>query len=148
MNRFTYWRNNVLISDVKPIKKIPKGGTEHLVYYKILNHEFDESPYWQMSLDESQKFEQEKINWLQSNPRASKVAYEDWEMGRRRVYNKKIFKLKEEHQRLELKRLTELEKELNNAFGFDYSPINFETFEGSLEELYFEYKKVIHKILI
>ena len=148
MNRFTYWRNNVLISDVKPIKKVPKGGTEHLIYYKILNHEFDESPYWMMAIDENQKFEQEKNNWMQSNLRASKIAYEDWESGRRRVYNKKIFKLKEEHQRLELKRLSELERELNHAFGFDHSPINFDTFEGTLEEMYFEYKKIIHKILI
>lgn len=143
MNRFTYWRNNVLISDIKPIKKVPKGGTEHLIYYKILNHEFDESPYWLMAIDERQNFEQEKINWLKSNPRSSKIAYEDWESGRRRVYNKKIFKLKEEHQRLELKRLSELEKELNNAFGFNHSPINFETFDGTLEEMYFEYKKIV-----
>ena len=148
MNQFTYWRNNVLVSDVKPLKKVPKGGTEHLIYYKILNHEFDESPYWKMADDEVKKFELEQREWKERNQRSSSESYQDWYCSRRRVYNKKIFKLRDEHHRLELKRLTDLEKELNHAFGFDRSPIDIATFEGSMEDLYFEIKKIIHKLLI
>lgn len=137
-DQFNYWRNGVIKN--KSIKKVPNGGTEKLVYYQILNGEFDESPFWKMSEMELEKLQEEIIIWRQNNRRASEEAFEDWVMNRRKVYNKKIQKQREEHQRFEEQCLRNLEKALNKAFKFEVSPIDIEAFEGSLTELYFAYK--------
>ena len=142
-NQFTYWRNDVLISDTKPVKKVPKGGTEKLVYYKILNGEYDESPYWNMSLDCIEQLKNEVLDWKQKNSRACSDAFDDWYCNRRKVYNKKIIKLREEHQRLELKRLVELEHQFNKDFGFDTFPIDLGSFDGNLQDLYQQIKEMI-----
>lgn len=141
MNRFTYWKRGKNLTKSK-IKKIPSGGTEKLIYYKILNGEFDESPYWKMALEHEQTFKNEKVQWKTDNKGTSKEAYQEWEMNRRKTWNKQIFKLKESHYENEIKLLRKLEQELNNAFGFSHSPVDFETFEGSMVELYEEYKRI------
>jgi len=142
MNRFTYWKNGVLIGK-KSITKVPKGGTEKLVYYQILNGEFDESPYWKIALEEEAKFEGEIVMWKEGNKRASKEAFEDWKMNRRKVYNKKIQKLREEHQKYEVDRLFKLKKRMNHDFPSVLNSVDFDSFEGNLVELYFECKNQI-----
>ena len=89
----------------------------------------------------------EKKEWKERNPRASKHSYEDWKMVRRNKWNKEIFKLKEAHQEYELKTINNLIQELNHAFGFVNCPINLEMFEGTLEDLYWAYKKEIQKLI-
>ena len=145
-NQFTYWKRGVNLGK-KKLKVKPKDGKEHLIYYQIRNGDWDESPYWKMANENSQKFDLEKREWKERNPRVSKQSYEDWEMVRRNKWNKEIFKLKEAHQEYELKTINNLIQELNHAFGFVNCPINLEMFEGTLEDLYWAYKKEIQKLI-
>lgn len=135
-NQFTYWKQGVNLTK-KKLKVKPQGGKEHLIYYKILNGEFDESPYWKMVEKNQQQFEQEKIDWKNKNKGASKIAFDEWERERRKMWNKQNFKLQEAHQKYELETLHKLEFELSKAFGFK---LVIEDFSGTLEELYWKYK--------
>lgn len=141
-SQFTYWRNDVFVSDKTPIKKIPKGGTEKLIFYKIQNGEYNESPYWSMSLKCISDLNSEVTQWREKNPRVSEEAFDDWYCQRRRVYNKKIMKLQEEHQRLELKRLNELQLQFMKDFKLDEFPVNLDEYDGTLNDLYYTIKEL------
>lgn len=135
-DQFNYWRNGVTITKT-PIKKIPYGGTEHLLFYQIHNGEFDESPYWKMSEDELLKFDLEIVEWKERNPRSNKLAFEDWHLNRRKVYNKKIQKLREEHQKYEVSRLQKFKDRIEQTFS---SLKNIEM-EGTMLEIYTKCKE-------
>lgn len=139
-NQFTYWKNGVTITK-KEIKQIPKNGVEHLVYYKITNGDYDESPYWNMAHEEQEKFEQECLNWKETNSRASMDAYNHWFIHRRRVYNKKIQKLKESHHDYEILRLKRLKQQFTSDFGIDIFDELILKFDGDLIQFYFYYKQ-------
>lgn len=145
-SQFTYWKRGVNLTK-KKLKVKPHGGTEHLIYYKILNGEFDESPYWKMVEENQRQFNLEKRDWKLKNKGASKMAFEEWERERRKVWNKQNFKLQEAHQKYELETLHKLEIELNKAFEFKTTPIKFETFEGSMEDIYWAYKNELMKFI-
>lgn len=135
-DQFNYWRKGINLHKNK-LKVKPHGGSEYLVYYKILNGEFDESPYWKMVEENRHQFDLEKQDWKLRNKGASNLAFEEWERERRKVWNKQNFKLQEAHHEYELKTLHTLDMELQKTFGFK---IPIETFDGSMEELYWKYK--------
>lgn len=145
-NQFNYWRKGQTTSKPK-LKKVPFGENEHLILYRIRNGEFNESPYLQMVEENNQLFKHEQVEWKQKNKLASKEAFEDWFIVRRAKWNKENRKLAEAHCQHELKLLHELELELNRAFKFDVSPFDFQTFEGSMEDLYWAYKNEISKLI-
>jgi len=56
-NPYTWWKRGVKINP--PTKKKPKGATEPLIWYQILNGDFKESPFWEMSNQEFVYWKQE-----------------------------------------------------------------------------------------
>ena len=137
-SQFTYWKSGVNIGRKKV--KLPKDATEYLVYYQILNGEYDESPYWKMSIDEFEKLEGECLNWKLENNRSSSDAYDHWYIHRRRVYNKKIQKLREAHQNYEESRLKSLKVQLIKDFGYDIFDDLMDNHDGDLIQFYYDYK--------
>lgn len=129
------------------LKKLPPNATEKLVYYQILNGDFDYPVEWDESNLELKKLDREIITWRKVNPRSHKLAFEDWYVVRRRIYNQRAERLREKHQVEENKIINKLERRLNDDFGFDYSPVDIASFEGTMVDLYFAYKKIVQEFI-
>lgn len=129
------------------LKRLPPNATEKLVYYQILNGDFNEPTYWNNAETEFGKLEREVVMWKKENPRSHKLAFEDWYVVRRRIYNQRAERLREKHQVEENKILNKLQKRLNDDFGFDYSPVDITSFEGTMVDLYFAYKKIVQEFI-
>jgi len=129
-----------------PLRKVPKGASEPLVWYQILNGDFKYSPYWEMSKKEVDYWKKEVEDYRKKNPRISEKSLQDFADSRWRMYHKRIEKLKESHLQYETSRLALLKEGLVNAFGVDIWDEVVEKCDGDETKLYKEYKKQTTKI--
>ena len=129
-----------------PLRKVPKGASEPLVWYQILNGDFKHSPYWEMSKKEVDYWKKEVEDYRKKNPRISEKSLQDFADARWRMYHKRIEKLKESHLQYETSRLALLKEGLVNAFGVDIWDEVVEKCDGDETKLYKEYKKQTSKI--
>lgn len=130
-----------------PLRKVPKGSSEPLVWYQILNGDFQYSPYWEMSKKEVDYWKKEVDDYRKKNPRVSEKSIQDFADSRWRMYHKRIEKLKESHLQYETSRLHLLKEGLIQAFGVDIWDEVVEKCDGDETKLYNLYKKESNKIL-
>lgn len=130
-----------------PLRKVPKGSSEPLVWYQILNGDFKYSPYWEMSKKEVDYWKKEVDDYRKKNPRISEKSVQDFADSRWRMYHKRIEKLKESHLQYETSRLHLLKEGLIQAFGVDIWDEVVEKCDGDETKLYNLYKKESSKIL-
>ena len=129
------------------LKKLPPNANEKLVYYQILNGDFDVPGYWDDANQEMLKLEREVITWRKENSRSHKLAFEDWYVVRRRIYNQRAERLREKHQVEENKIINKLVRRLNDDFGMFYTPLDIANFQGNMVDLYFAYKTQIQEFI-
>ena len=130
-----------------PLRKVPKGSSEPLVWYQILNGDFQYSPYWEMSKKEVDYWKKEVDDYRKKNQRISEKSVQDFADSRWRMYHKRIEKLKESHLQYETSRLHLLKEGLIQAFGVDIWDEVVEKCDGDETKLYNLYKKESNKIL-
>lgn len=123
-----------------PLRKVPKGASEPLVWYQILNGDFKYSPYWEMSKKEVDYWKKEVEDYRKKNPRVSEKSIQDFADARWRMYHKRIERLKESHLQYETSRLALLKEGLVNAFGIDIWDEMVEKCDGDETKLYKQYK--------
>ena len=131
-----------------PLRKVPRGSSEPLVWHQILNGDFKHSPYWEMSKKEVDYWKKETEDYRKKNPRISEKAIQDFADSRWRMYHKRIEKLKESHLQYEVSRLALLKEGLIKAFEIDIWDEMVEKCDGDETKLYKEYKKQTLKIKI
>ena len=129
-----------------PLRKVPRGSSEPLVWHQILNGDFKHSPYWEMSKKEVDYWKKETEDYRKKNPRISEKAIQDFADSRWRMYHKRIEKLKESHLQYEVSRLALLKEGLIKAFEIDIWDEMVEKCDGDETKLYKEYKKQTLKI--
>jgi hypothetical protein len=137
-NPYTWWKRGVKVNP--PTKKKPKGATEPLVWYQILNGDFKESPFWEMSNQEFVYWKKEVDEYKAKNSRISESSARDFSNARWKVYHKRIEKLREEHLKHETNRISLLKEGLIKAFEIDIWEEIIEKCEGDETKLYNEYK--------
>lgn len=141
---YNWWKRGVRMTT--PLKKLPKGATEPLVWYQIQNGDFKCSPYWEMAKKETVYWEKEVEEYRRKNPRISDRSLQDFSDSRRRIYHKRAEKLKESHIQYEISRLDLLKEGLFKAFGVDLWDKMVEKCDGDETKLYEEYKKEAIKL--
>lgn len=124
-----------------PLRKIPKGSSEPLVWHQIQNGDFKHSPYWEMSKKEVDYWKKEVEDYKKKNPRISEKSVQDFADARWRMYHKRIEKLKESHLQYETSRLHLLKEGLIQAFEVDIWDEVVERCDGDETKLYNQYKK-------
>ena len=129
-----------------PLRKVPRGSSEPLVWHQILNGDFKHSPYWEMSKKEVDYWKKETEDYRKKNPRISEKSVQDFADSRWRMYHKRIEKLKESHLQYEVSRLALLKEGLIKAFEIDIWDEMVEKCDGDETKLYKEYKKQTLKI--
>ena len=129
-----------------PLRKVPKGTSEPLVWHQIQNGDFKYSPYWEMSKKEVEYWEKEVADYRKKNPRVSEKSIQDFADSRWGMYHKRIEKLKESHLQYETSRLALLKEGLIQAFGVDIWDEMIEKCDGDETKLYKEYKKEAIKL--
>jgi hypothetical protein len=137
-NPYTWWKRGVKVNP--PTKKKPKGATEPLIWYQILNGDFKESPYWEMSNQEFVYWKREVDEYKSKNSRISESSAQDFSNARWKVYHKRIEKLREEHLKHETNRISLLKEGLIKAFNIDIWEEIIEKCDGDETKLYNEYK--------
>ena len=123
-----------------PLRKLPRGASEPLVWYQILNGDFKHSPYWSMANKEVDYWKKEIEDYKKKNPRVTEGAVKDFADTRWRMYHKRMEKLKEAHLQYEISRLALLKEGLVNAFGIDIWDEMVEKCDGDETKLYKQYK--------
>ena len=123
-----------------PLRKVPKGSSEPLVWYQILNGDFKHSPYWSMANKEVDYWKKEIEDYKKKNPRVAEGSVKDFADTRWRMYHKRMEKLKEAHLQYEISRLALLKEGLVNAFGIDIWDEMVEKCDGDETKLYKQYK--------
>ena len=129
-----------------PLRKVPKGSSEPLVWHQIQNGDFRHSPYWEMSKKEVDYWKKEVADYRKKNPRISEKSVQDFADSRWRMYHKRIERLKESHLQYEVSRLALLKEGLVQAFGIDIWDEMVEKCDGDETKLYNQYKKETIKI--
>ena len=129
-----------------PLRKVPKGSSEPLVWHQIQNGDFRHSPYWEMSKKEVDYWKKEVADYRKKNPRISEKSVQDFADSRWRMYHKRIERLKESHLQYEVSRLALLKEGLVQAFGIDIWEEMVEKCDGDETKLYNQYKKETIKI--
>jgi len=129
-----------------PLRKVPKGSSEPLVWHQIQNGDFRHSPYWEMSKKEVDYWKKEVADYRKKNPRISEKSVQDFADSRWRMYHKRIERLKESHLQYEVSRLALLKEGLAQAFGIDIWEEMVEKCDGDETKLYNQYKKETIKI--
>jgi hypothetical protein len=123
-----------------PLRKVPKGASEPLVWYQILNGDFKHSPYWEMSNKETDYWKKEIVDYRKKNPRITEKSVQDFADARWRMYHRRIERLRESHLQYEVTRLAMLKEGLINAFGVDIWDELVERCDGDETKLYKMYK--------
>lgn len=141
---YNWWKRGVRMTT--PLRKLPRGASEPLVWYQILNGDFKYSPYWEMSKKEVDYWKKEVDDYRKKNPRVSEKSIQDFADARWRMYHKRIEKLKESHLQYETSRLALLKEGLVNAFGVDIWDEMVEKCDGDETKLYKLYKKEAIKL--
>ena len=135
---YNWWKRGVRMTT--PLRKVPKGSSEPLVWYQILNGDFKHSPYWSMANKEVDYWKKEIEDYKKKNPRVTEGAVKDFADTRWRMYHKRMEKLKEAHLQYEISRLALLKEGLVNAFGIDIWDEMVEKCDGDETKLYKQYK--------
>lgn len=135
---YNWWKRGVRMTT--PLRKVPKGSSEPLVWYQILNGDFKHSPYWEMSRKEVDYWKKEVDDYRKKNPRISEKSVQDFAESRWRMYHKRIERLRESHLQYEVSRLAMLKEGLINAFGVDIWDEMVEICDGDETKLYKLYK--------
>lgn len=135
---YNWWKRGVRTTT--PLRKVPKGSSEPLVWYQIQNGDFRPSPYWEMSKKEVDYWKKEVDDYRMKNPRISAKSVQDFADSRWRMYRKRIEKLKESHLQYETSRLSLLKEGLIKAFGVDIWDEMTEKCDGDETKLYKNYK--------
>ena len=141
---YNWWKRGVRMTT--PLRTAPRGASEPLVWYQILNGDFKHSPYWEMSKKEVGLWKKEVDEYRKKNPRISEKSVQDFADSRWRMYHKRIEKLKESHLQYEVSRLHLLKEGLIQAFGMDIWDETVEKCDGDETKLYEEYKKEAIKL--
>jgi DNA polymerase elongation subunit (family B) len=144
MAKFSWWKRGVKVTT--PIKKVPKGSSEPLVWHQIQHGDFRPSPYLEMAKIEFEMWKNEIEKYKSKNPRVSEDSIRDFSNLRWRTYHKRIEKLKGDHIQYESSRLKMLKDGLISAFGMDIWEKVIEKCEGDETNLYNLYKKETMKI--
>lgn len=135
---YNWWKRGVRMTT--PLRKVPKGASEPLVWYQILNGDFKHSPYWEMSNKETDYWKKEIADYRKKNPRITENSVQDFADSRWRMYHKRIERLRESHLQYEVTRLAMLKEGLINAFGVDIWDELVEKCDGDETKLYKMYK--------
>jgi hypothetical protein len=135
---YNWWKRGVRMTT--PLRKVPKGASEPLVWYQILNGDFKHSPYWEMSNKETDYWKKEIADYRKKNPRITEKSVQDFADSRWRMYHKRIERLRESHLQYEVTRLAMLKEGLINAFGVDIWDELVERCDGDETKLYKMYK--------
>lgn len=136
---FNWWKRGVKV--ISPLTKAPKNSIFPLVWHQIKHGDFSPSPYWEMSNEEIRLFHKEVEEYKKKNPYSNDQSVEEWSRSRRKVYFKRIEKLRESHIEYETKRISLLRKGLLDAFEKDVWEESINECEGDEMELYEIYKK-------
>lgn len=135
---YNWWKRGVRMTT--PLRKVPKGASEPLVWYQILNGDFKHSPYWEMSNKETDYWKKEIADYRKKNPRITEKSVQDFSDSRWRMYHRRIERLRESHLQYEVTRLAMLKEGLINAFGVDIWDELVERCDGDETKLYKMYK--------
>ena len=135
---YNWWKRGVRMTT--PLRKVPKGASEPLVWYQILNGDFKHSPYWEMSNKETDYWKKEIADYRKKNPRITEKSIQDFADARWRMYHRRIERLRESHLQYEVTRLAMLKEGLINAFGVDIWDELVEKCDGDETKLYKMYK--------
>lgn len=135
---YNWWKRGVRMTT--PLRKVPKGASEPLVWYQILNGDFKHSPYWEMSNKETDYWKKEIADYRKKNPRITEKSVQDFADARWRMYHRRIERLRESHLQYEVTRLAMLKEGLINAFGVDIWDELVEKCDGDETKLYKMYK--------
>lgn len=135
---YNWWKRGVRMTT--PLRKVPKGASEPLVWYQILNGDFKHSPYWEMSNKETDYWKKEIADYRKKNPRITEKSVQDFADARWRMYHRRIERLRESHLQYEVTRLAMLKEGLINAFGVDIWDELVERCDGDETKLYKMYK--------
>ena len=84
---YNWWKRGVRMTT--PLRKVPKGASEPLVWYQILNGDFKHSPYWEMSNKETDYWKKEIADYRKKNPRITEKSVQDFADARWRMYHRK-----------------------------------------------------------
>lgn len=135
---YNWWKRGVRMTT--PLRKVPKGASEPLVWYQILNGDFKHSPYWEMSNKETDYWKKEIADYRKKNPRITEKSVQDFADARWRMYHRRIERLRESHLQYEVTRLAMLKEGLINAFEVDIWDELVERCDGDETKLYKMYK--------
>jgi len=135
---YNWWKRGVRMTT--PLRKVPKGASEPLVWYQILNGDFKHSPYWEMSNKETDYWKKEIADYRKKNPRITEKSVQDFADARWRMYHRRIERLRESHLQYEVARLAMLKEGLINAFEVDIWDELVERCDGDETKLYKMYK--------
>ena len=139
-SRFHYWRRGKSVPKV--ISSKPKSFQGPLIEYQIKQGMYRPSPYLQMVDQEYALLNQEVEKYKIDNPDYNKIDFLGWFRDRKSVYNKRIFKLRDEHWEYDKTRLSMFRNELVKTFGVDVWEKTLEVCEGDEMEFYHQYGKI------
>lgn len=143
-SQFTYWKRGTNLR--QPLKKVPKGSDQPLVYHQLKNGDFDPSPYLKMSFKEEKLLQKEIEDWKKKNPNTSYETYYEWYSKRRAIYSRRITKLRDEHWRYDQERIKLFKKGLQDAFLLDLWDECLEECDGDVNDFYNLYKSKSTKL--
>ena len=135
---FNWWKRGVRVNT--PLTKAPKGSGYPLVWHQIQHGDFRPSPYWEMSNEEFRLFDKEVEAYRKEKPYLGNDSVEEWARPRRKVYHKRIEKLRESHIEYEQKRISLLKRGLIEAFDYDVWEESISQCDGDEMDLYEIYK--------
>lgn len=139
-SRFHYWRRGKSVPKV--IRSKPKSYDGPLIEYQIKKGMYRPSPYLKMVDKEKEMLENEISSYKNNNPGYNKIDFLQWKRERRSVYNKRIFKLIEEHWKHDEKRLDMFRTQLIKEFKVDVWEQCLKECSGDEMEFYQTYKKL------
>lgn len=139
-SRFQYWRRGKSVPKVVSSK--PKSFKGPLIEYQIKQGMYRPSPYLEMIDQEYALLNKEIQEYKTATPDYNKVDFLQWVRERRSVYNKRIFKLREEHWGYDITRMRMFRDQLVKTFGVDVWEKTLEVCEGDEMEFYQEYSKI------
>lgn len=139
---FTYWQRGKQVNAFKNSK--PKSYQGSLVQYQIEQGCYEESHYWEMAKEEEEMFRQEVEDFKKANPNADEHDVRERMMSRKRQYDLRIAKLREEHLNYEDSRLAKLREGLANHYGgVDVWDEALELCDGGPQELFEVYGLIV-----
>lgn len=142
-SRFHYWRRGKSVPKV--IRKKPESFKGPLVEYQIKKGMYRPSPYLQIIEQEKRMLADEISEYKKNNPGYDKIDFLQWKRERRAVYNKRIFKLFEEHWIHDEKRMKMFRNQLLKDFKVDVWEQCLEECTGDEMEFYKMYRQMVNK---